>query len=306
MTEETTQAVADEAAQDQEAVQPEKNTEQAETQKDDADTPADDEDQETDDSAPSDEDSGDDATDESKPKKKGDGIQKRFDQLTRENYLAKDQVKKLEARLKELEQSKQQPQQQRQGQQAQQLQGGEPALEDFNTVEEFVQAHRDWAMDQGKKVGQQELQTQFQQQQEQARIQQIRQQLEAREASTRAKHKDYDEIVRPFGPVLMGNQTLAEYIATEEMGPEVAYHLARNPAILDQLNGLSEYQAGRKLLELEARLKSPPPAKTITKAPDPIKTVGGRETVTKTLADLAKEQDIGGYVNLKNKKGKPA
>jgi hypothetical protein len=239
-------------------------------------------------SAPSQE-SGESSTDEGKPKKQG-GFQKRIDQLTRDNYLLKAQLQQVQAK----------PAPQQAGQQAAQASGEEPKLENFGTIDEFLSAHREWAKNEGFKQATEEAKKQFEQQQATERLKAVKAQIDAREAQARTKYKDYDDIVSPFAPILMGNPVLAEYIASEDMGAEVAYHLARNPAVLEELSGLSEFAAGRKLLELEARLKAPPPPKPVTNAPDPIKPVGARETVTKTLGDLAQSDDAGAYIKKAN------
>ena len=59
-----------------------------------------------------------------------------------------------------------------------------------------------------------------------------------------------------------------------ERGPELAYHLAKHPDVLERLNGMTERQADRELGRLEASLQVPaaapaePPART-TQAPKP-------------------------------------
>jgi hypothetical protein len=239
-------------------------------------------------SAPSQE-PGSEPADETKPKKKGGGFQDRIDKLTRDNYLLKAQLQQAQAK----------PASQQPGQQTAQP-GEEPKIEQFNTVDEFVSAHREWATNEGKKQATEEAKKQFEQQQAAERLKAIKSQMDAREAQAKAKYKDYGEIVEPFAPILMGNPVIAEYVASEEMGAEVAYHLSKNPAVLDELSGLSDFAAGRKLLELEARLKAPPPPKPVTNAPDPIKPVGSAAVAEKSPEDMPMEE----YVKWRKKSGK--
>lgn len=288
MTEEATQVAADPAAPAQETVTP--ATEVTDTQAEASNEAAGEE------SAPSQEDSGSDPADEAKPKKQG-GFQKKIDQLTREKYLTANRIRELEAENQRL---KQPGQTQPKADKAAPAENPEPQLEQFSTVDEFKAAYREWAKNEGVLEGRKAAQTEYQQEQQLKDVQATKAAMDAKEAQARAKYRDFDEIVQPFGSALMGNPIISEYIAGEELGMEVAYHLAKNPAILEELAGLSDFAAGRKLLELEARLKAPPPTKPITQAPDPVKPTGVRETVKQSLAELA-SSDTAAYVKRRQK-----
>lgn len=102
---------------------------------------------------------------------------------------------------------------------------------------------------------------------------------------------------------------LADHVTAElldsEFGPHIAYHIDKNPAIAERLNGMNERQAAREIGRLEALFESPKPASDetetstdaaaaetpaapaarVTKAPPPVKPTGqGRST----SVDLAK------------------
>ena len=68
-----------------------------------------------------------------------------------------------------------------------------------------------------------------------------------------------------------------EYFIQSEEGPDVLYHLAKNPAQLAQIMQMTQLNALRELTRIEERLSKAPPLKSQTKAPEPIKPVGSSE-----------------------------
>lgn len=113
---------------------------------------------------------------------------------------------------------------------------------------------------------------------------------------------DYDAVMAA-SDVPVADHVLDE-LRDSELGPQLAYHLDKNPDVAEKLNGMNPRQAAREIGRLEAKLlstvsaspdpavdatqKDPePPAPKIktTNAPPPVKPVGqGRSTTV----DLAK------------------
>ena len=95
---------------------------------------------------------------------------------------------------------------------------------------------------------------------------------------------DYDSVVG--GAEAPVSSHVAESIIDSEVGPALAYHLARNPEVLTRLNSMSAMQSARELGRIEASIVSAPTqtaatvAKTTT-APRPAgtSTSQGRTTV---------------------------
>jgi hypothetical protein len=84
---------------------------------------------------------------------------------------------------------------------------------------------------------------------------------------------DYMTVVTD--PRLPFNEEMIDFFADSEVGTDLAYHLAKNPAKALAIARLSPLKAGRELTRLEAELKAKPKA-TPSKAPDPITPVGSR------------------------------
>lgn len=97
-----------------------------------------------------------------------------------------------------------------------------------------------------------------------------------RQNAFRQQAADYDDVV--------GNADIAvqphvlDLLQESDLGPAMAYHMAKNPAVAERLNGLSPVQAAREFGKIEATLSTPAPApaapvKQPSKAPAPIKPV---------------------------------
>lgn len=123
------------------------------------------------------------------------------------------------------------------------------------------------------------LQSQTARQTEAERIKSIHAQ---REAAFKAKAPDFDEVVVAGGQQgkWVCTADMAEAIRTSEAGPEVAYHLAKNPDEAARIAALSQVAQIREIGKLEAKLAIPAPApapaaKTITSAPEPAPALRG-------------------------------
>lgn len=194
------------------------------------------------------------------------GVQKRIDRLTREKY-------QLQARLEVLERSQQAPQQQQQAQQAQPSQA--PKLDQFNSVEEYLDALADHKASQkfdhlAKEREAKESQTR--QQQEAAKLYEsyTKQTEQARQA-----YEDFDDVVQD--PDLSISQAMAEAIMRSNNGADVAYYLGKNPDQAARIASLDPFSAAVEIGRIAATVVRPQPRKT-SSAPPPIQPVGARAT----------------------------
>jgi hypothetical protein len=165
-----------------------------------------------------------------------------------------------------------------------------------NDLESFLKAHAEWAREDGKREERATV-TQAEQARQQAAV---RTAVLQKEQESRTKHADYDAVVSQIAPLVGNIPILKDFIAKNPMGTEVAYELAKNPAVLQTLMRSDMWTAGEQLLSMAARLKKPF-AIQITKAPEPIRPVGSRETVKPKIADLA-VKNIGAYIDTMNKR----
>jgi hypothetical protein len=165
-----------------------------------------------------------------------------------------------------------------------------PSVDQFKDYGEFVEALADWKADQKVSEALKARDTQTAQTAEQ-RVQETKAQTFAeRQATAKTSIPDYDAVVGaadiPIAP------HLGEAILDSDKGPELVYHLAKNPAEAARLSALSPLAAARELGRLEATLgQSASPAKPVTKAPAPMKpTSGAGSSATTDLSKMSHEE----------------
>lgn len=134
-----------------------------------------------------------------------------------------------------------------------------------------------------------DLENQYKQTQE--RKAQIRADIWDRQAEVgRKKHKDFDAVMgnREFKPT----RAVIEAVTSVKNGADIAYHLAKNPRVVDRFSRLSPLAVAVEVGRLSTSLDKP--AKRTTKAPPPVKTVQGtkaprpRSIERMSIADLKK------------------
>ena len=229
-------------------------------------------------------------------KAKPSGAEKRINRLTAEKRSLEDQVHNLkgqvEAGKKPAEPAAEEAK--------------KPIAEDFETTEEFIEAMSDFKADERFKQNQAE-------EAQEAELQEQRETFEAfgeRQDEARAAHADYDEVVG--GGNLQIPQSALLAIIELDNGPEVAYHLAKNPELPKKLMDLSPLKAVAEIGRLSAILaapaqeaanppalrtpeqeagKPPAPKKPASGAPPPITPVGGGTTKTDVPLDQMEYQE---------------
>lgn len=163
---------------------------------------------------------------------------------------------------------------------------GEPKEEDYGTHKEYVIALADWRYDQRKAKDAEDSAKAEKQTAEQKTEASF---VERREAFKKA-HPDYNDVMEACEAPL--SKFVQKLLVESENGPELSYHLAKKPELLERMSKMSDAAAAREFGKFEASLssqaKDAPKAKT-TNAPAPINPVGGgsRSTSTKTIYDAA-------------------
>jgi hypothetical protein len=110
-----------------------------------------------------------------------------------------------------------------------------------------------------------------------AEQQKVIESYQERVAKTAEKYEDYEDVA--FNPELTITDAMAQVIQLSDDGPEIAYFLGKNPDEAKRIAALPAYLAAKELGKLEAKLSAAPaPTKQASKAPEPIKPVGGRDT----------------------------
>lgn len=152
-----------------------------------------------------------------------------------------------------------------------------PSLEEYgyDTVK-WGQAIAEHAVRQATERAESRLREQEQQRKSQDAIGQF----EERARVFAAEIPDYQQRFDELAGVVRFPPEVLEALATSEQGPAIVYHLATHLDEADRLSRLPPHIAAVQLGRLEAQLSTPKP-KPVSKAPDPVPTVGGGGVVTK-------------------------
>jgi hypothetical protein len=158
-----------------------------------------------------------------------------------------------------------------------------PARDKFGSDEEYVSALTDYMVERKLTGIKQELAQQSTQSQTQAGwVSKINQ--------ARADYADYDAAMEDAQDIPV-SESMREAIQSSDLGGDIAYYLAKNPAEAERINSLSPYAAAREIGRIESyveyektqKAKKPP----VSKAPAPIKPVhSSTSTATKSLEDM--------------------
>lgn len=226
-------------------------------------------------------DESEEQTPEQQEQHKKGGFQRRIDKLTREKTEA---ARELEYWKQEALKGKQQEPEQRQPEPAQS--NAKPRMEDFTDAADYIEAVTEWKAEQllnerenrtKQETTQREIATTW------------KQKVEA----TRSELPDFDDVIASADvPV---PKVLRDALLESDMGPKLAYHLAKHPEEAEAIAAMSESQVLRAIGRLEARLEgnttaSPAPAKKVSNAPAPIKPLGGGSSNSKTVANMTNDE----------------
>lgn len=160
----------------------------------------------------------------------------------------------------------------------------EPQLSQFNDVNEYSKALKEWSADKAlrDKAAEEAQARETEENAKRVKAWQERQ-TEARKTLT-----DYDAKIAASN-VKVSNP-LRDAIVESDVGPQLLYHLAENPDVAERLNKLSNASALRELGKLEAKLGGGEPVKAevqkhttpvaeISKAPAPITPLKGSSAI---------------------------
>lgn len=212
------------------------------------------------------------------------GVQQRFDELTRARHEAEREAaywKSLASKPAQQDQPVQ-----------------KPTRDAFQSDEEFIEAVADWKAEQ-------RIQEAFSKREEAERQRreveetQRRQMTYAERAEAAVKEiPDFYEVVSASDiPV---SDAVRDVLIESDKGPELAYHLAKNPDVAEHLNTLSPLAAARELGRIEATLSKPAvQPKPVTKAPAPIKPIGQGQAATKAPTEMSMDE----YKAMRAKQG---
>ncbi len=176
----------------------------------------------------------------------------------------------------------------------------QPDISDYPDYDKYNEAVIDYKFavrEEQRKQEEQVRKQQEEQERQKNRQLEIDRSFYAKVSKVVEKLPDYNEVMQSAN-IDMPNSVL-EAIKESELGPEIAYHLGKNPGEAERISQLSKSSplaAVREIGKIEAKLSiAPPPTqkqtKQVTLAPEPIKPVGGTgSTAKKSLEEIPIEE----------------
>jgi hypothetical protein len=172
----------------------------------------------------------------------------------------------------------------------------EPQPGQFADVNEYSKALKDWTADQTRR-------------EDAAKAEQVRARQEAekvgqawqeRQKAVKAEIEDYETTIAESA-VKVSDQ-VRDAIVESDVGPQILYHLAKNPEVADRIAGMTVGRALREIGKIEASLegsketkaeakvavaevsKAPPPINPLKGANAPVVRLSGSDEVPKNLS----------------------
>jgi len=184
---------------------------------------------------------------------------------------------------------------QQQAQQAQASAPQPPKLEDFDTIDEYVDAKLDW------KLNQQSKPQPAQAADNTADIAEFEVAREDMIANGIAKHPDFADVVLAEDvdiSLAMANALIE--IDDTDLQVDTAYYLGTNPKEASRIAKLSPIRQIAEIAKLSAKIeaKRQKPGKQPSKAPKPITPVGGKKTPT---SEISEKDDFETFMKKRNK-----
>jgi hypothetical protein len=138
----------------------------------------------------------------------------------------------------------------------------EPDPKDFATVAEYTDALVSFRVDQRLRAEKAEREREV----EEAAKAEREREYGKRLIAARDKHEDFEEVIGSLKGTAIErvHNDVVDYLQESEQGPELLYHLAKNPDVLDRLRKLSPRRFIAELGKLEAKWEQPAPAKDST------------------------------------------
>ncbi len=161
----------------------------------------------------------------------------------------------------------------------------EPKPEDFTTVGEYTEAlvayrvEQRFTAEKAKEASQREADAKAERERE----------FGKRLNASRDKHDDFDQVLQSIANTDLDrvHSDVTEYLQESDTGPELLYHLAKNPDVLDRLRKLSPRKFIAELGKLEAKWETPSPAPEITPKLSDIASTTAPTAVSKAPAPIA-------------------
>lgn len=237
---------------------------------------------------------------ESAPPKRVSRVQTRIDQLTAEKYEEQRAREAAESRLAQIERQAQL------SQQYSQIQQGAPRVEQFATLQEYMNAHATYSAQMAalqataqweqRQAQEQQRQAQFQAhamaQQQQVMRENVH--IEEKMAAGTKKYADFQQVVmNPELPPIRSNPALLQALISADNAADIAYYTAKNPAEYERLLSIRDpIQVAREVLKLDAKFSGNGPH---SGAPPPPPSRNGSAATSKDWTQMSTAEHVKAY-----------
>lgn len=172
-----------------------------------------------------------------------------------------------------------------------------PVVDNFTTYDEYVDALTDWKSDRAVEKALAAVNTKTEEratQQSAAQVEEERSKNWAtRQTAIKEVFKDYDEVVGNSDVPIHAH--VADLLKESDHGPALAYKLAKDPALAEKLNGMTERQAAKEFGRLEMGFEGTAPTPTpvhVSKAPVPPTPVRGGASTSKDIGKMSMDEYV--------------
>jgi hypothetical protein len=209
---------------------------------------------------------------EGKKKEVPTGVQKKINKLTKRYYQERAEKEQLRQRLSELEK-------------APQPASARPRLEEFDYDEDkYQEALVDYKVNQALISRDQQFQSQQVKTEAERRAEEFNKKVEDSGIPFEEYNESFNNLIDARIPF---SDDVIAAIQVDENGAHLTHYLGSNLDVADKIAGMTTTQAALELGKISANLKAGR-TKKITKAPDPVKTVGsGSGKVTKDITNAS-------------------
>ena len=172
-----------------------------------------------------------------------------------------------------------------------------PTQDKYATYEEYLEAKAEYIAEKKVEAKLAEREKKDAQSREEAERTKVVSTWQQKVDAATAKYSDYSDVLEAVDHITIP-PALQSAIMESDMGADLAYHLGSHPEVLEKIVALKPYAALMELGKLEAKLATPPaPKKQPSKAPDPIKPLGGSSTVT---TEHSASDDMATFIRKRN------
>jgi len=216
--------------------------------------------------------------------KKSKGVQKRIDELVRQREDAKRQLTETETERDSWRKQAIKNDEEEDKKKGKEVKAGsKPSVDDYENYDDYVEALTDYKVSQMVPTIREQFNLEKKEELQNQKLQKTHDKLDA----GKKKYDDFDEVA--MNVTVPYSQDMLDIITDSDNTADIAYYFGKNISEAERVSRLPALEAAREIGKIEAKFdlkESEPKPKKITNAPEPVKTVGGSDVVTKKPSEM--------------------